>query len=119
MAAGSARASSDARLTYDDRLPLQLVDTIESLMVASSESRQHQTMALILDTLAAILPVMPNVQRRAMPSVMRTAAQLAASHTRTRVMGQALAQCEQACRRHGLHDEAAILSDVVCSQSPV
>lgn len=74
------RASSDARLTYDDRLPLQLVDTIESLMVASSESRQHQTMALILDTLAAILPVMPDVQRRAMPGVMRTAAQLAASH---------------------------------------
>lgn len=113
------RASSDARLTYDDRLPLQLVDTIESLMVASSESRQHQTMALILDTLAAILPVMPDVQRRAMPGVMRTAAQLAASHTPTRVMGQALAQCEQACRRHGLHDEAAMLSSVVCSQSPV
>ncbi|MEG3091319.1 DUF2254 family protein [Sphingomonas sp. PB1R3] len=99
-----------ARLGYDDRLPRQLIDTIESLMVAASESRQHQTMALLLDTVTAVLPIVSPSQRRDLPGALRTAALLAASHTPTRVMVHALARYSAACQRHGLEDVAAELA---------
>jgi uncharacterized membrane protein len=111
------RADGDGRggvrLGYDDRLPRQLIDTLESLMVAASESRQHQTMALLLDTVTAVLPVVSPRQRRDLPGALRTAAVLAASHTPTRVMVQALDRCAAACRRHGLDDVAARLAEAL------
>lgn len=109
------RAVTADRLAYDDRLPLQLIDTIESLMVASAESKQHQSMALLLDTLTAILPTMPVQQQRALADIMRTAATLAASHTPTRVLVQAMRNAASACQRHGLREASAMLAEAGCA----
>lgn len=104
------RADADARLFYEDRLPLQLVDMIESLMVASSESRQHQTMALLLDTLAAVLPILPPTCLCWAADTLQTAARLVGSHDHTRVLAQALHNAAAACRRYGLNDVSQALT---------
>lgn len=117
------RADASARLVYDDRLSLHLIDTLESFMVASTESRQHQTFALLLDALTVLLADLPPAMIGHGGALADTAATLAKEHTPTRVVLAALDRCATACMRHDLSGPAdrlgAIRHDLAEGPAPI
>lgn len=107
-----ARADNTARLIYDDRLSLLLIDTLESFMVASTESRQHQTFAQLLDTVSALLADLPPSMIDHGGALADTAAMLATEHIPTRVVLAALDRCAAACTRQALPGPAQRLGAI-------
>ncbi len=51
-------------VVYTDTVPAQLMDTFESLAVASTESMQHRTFAEVLRTLSVLFNRLPSNQQR-------------------------------------------------------
>lgn len=71
---GDQAGDSDARalpLVYEDTVPLDLVDALESAVVASSESRQHQSFAEVLRVFSTREDRLPPAQRMAMAAMIK------------------------------------------------
>ncbi len=102
-----------SRIAYRDRLPDQVLDAIESLVVAAAESRQHQSLALILRALARSLPVLPAAQQHGVARLVATVAPSLASHLPTRMLREDAAGLIAAFRRTGRPDAAARLSEIL------
>ncbi|WP_162561253.1 DUF2254 family protein [Methylobacterium terrae] len=102
-----------ARIAYRDRLPDQVLDAIESLIVAAAESRQHQSLALILRALASSLPALAEPQQRGIARLATTVAPSLASHLPTRMLREDTALLIAAFRRIGRREAADRLSEIL------
>ncbi|MGN6229216.1 MAG: DUF2254 family protein [Dyella sp.] len=84
---------SDARvlpLVYEDSVPLDLVDALESAVVASSESRQHQSFAEVLRVFSTTADRLPPEQRMAMAAMIERSIATIGEHVLTRELRGAL-----------------------------
>lgn len=102
-----------SRIAYRDRLPDQVLDAIESLIVAAAESRQHQSLALILRALALSLPGVPERQQRGIACLVATVAPSLASHLPTRMLREDAALLIAAFQRIGQPEAAERLSEIL------
>ncbi|KMO14117.1 DUF2254 family protein [Methylobacterium platani] len=111
--AAPAPRAATSRIVYRDRLPDQVLDAIESLIVAAAESRQHQSLALILRALALSLPVLPDRQQDGIARLVATVAPSLASHLPTRMLREDTGLLVAAFRRAGRDRSADHLSEIL------
>ncbi|MGI4951495.1 MAG: DUF2254 family protein [Janthinobacterium lividum] len=108
-----ARGGAEARIAYHDRLPRQMIDTAESLVVAAAESRQAQSLALIVSLFVTGLPAMAPSDRPAAARVLSLAARSLPDHLPIQALCNAAAQAAATCRALGLPDVAAELEQAL------
>ncbi len=103
----------DTDIVYEDDFPQILMDTVESLAVATADSQQHQVAAEIIVGLTTLLPRLPEGYReRADELLMRTLPALA-SHPPTQQLERALEQLRTTLERTGSDDGARLVRDAL------
>lgn len=78
-------------LVWSDPVPRQLLDALESCAVSCSESRQHQTLAEILDVFSTTAPRLPTPQREAMADLVERCTPILGEMVLSRELAAALA----------------------------
>lgn len=116
--AGGPRSSEPPRAAGDDEdrpLPVVYVDDViarafdalESMGVAASESKQHQSIAEVLRAVASLVERLPADQRRRSVEVVERMLPTLESHVRTRPLDDALAATAEYLDAAGEHRAAA------------
>jgi uncharacterized membrane protein len=101
----------EAAVAYPDRIMDQLFDAIESLIVSTAESHQHQSLALIVAGLTRGFPALNEHERRAVARIAGTVAVALPSHLPTRTLAASLDGLAAALERDGRAEAAAGLRD--------
>lgn len=107
----SERDSPDANkpavpVVYRDDVPAEAVDVLESLMIVSSESMQHQSAAEVLNAFTGLFPRMPrHLRDRVEDSVLRCLSSLG-DHVPARDLTESLRQVSDALRSAGRNQGA-------------
>jgi uncharacterized membrane protein len=95
-----APAPGTSGISYPDRFRRYLFDSLESMVVAAAESRQQQTLALIVNDVATIIERSPEADAGRIASLLGVVAQTAKAHTRTAALDRSLARLVAAMRGH-------------------
>jgi hypothetical protein len=94
-------------VVYTDRLPQQLLQGFESLAVVASESMQHQSLAELYSTFAALFRLLPPVLRRQAADMLERSLSGLGDHILTSDLEAALADLV----------DALAVDDVQCSRA--
>ncbi len=94
-------------VVYRDSVPMDVVDALESAVVACSESRQHQSFAEILRAFSTTADRLPLAQRDAMAAMIERSIAGIGEHVLTRDLGEALVDAGDALRACGRPEAAA------------
>ena len=101
----------EAAVVYPDRIMDQLFDQLESLVVSTAESHQHQSLALIVTGLTRGFPAMNDHERRAVARIAGTVAAALPSHLPTRTLTRSLDGLAAALERDGHAEAVGALRD--------
>ncbi|OUC94488.1 hypothetical protein CA984_22125 [Streptosporangium minutum] len=99
-------------VVYDDAVQRRIVAALIDLVVVSASSRQHQTCAVALSTLADILPQLPERDRDVAVKSLRRALPATLSHVASVEMGRGLAKLRAALDAIGHEDMADQVRDM-------
>ncbi|GGL55664.1 hypothetical protein GCM10014719_66170 [Planomonospora parontospora subsp. antibiotica] len=99
-------------VVYDDALQRRIVAALVDLVVVSTSSRQHQTCAVALSTLAEILPQLPDRDRDLAVKSLQRALPATLSHVASVEMGRGLARLRAAFDTIGREDMADQVRDM-------
>ncbi|GAA3166147.1 hypothetical protein GCM10010466_66160 [Planomonospora alba] len=99
-------------VVYDDALQRRIVAALVDLVVVSTSSRQHQTCAVALSTLAEILPQLPERDRDLAVKSLQRALPATLSHVASVEMGRGLARLRAAFDTIGREDMADQVRDM-------
>ncbi|MBG0817719.1 DUF2254 family protein [Planomonospora sp. ID82291] len=99
-------------VVYDDALQRRIVAALVDLVVVSTSSRQHQTCAVALSTLAEILPRLPERDRDLAVTSLQRALPAILSHVASVEMGRGLARLRAAFDTIGREDMADQVRDM-------
>jgi uncharacterized membrane protein len=93
-------------VVYVDRVPMKVLDTLESLIVITQETLQHQTVSTIFNGLAQTLPhLTPELQKRTEELVVRMMPTLQ-RHSLTRDLDMAVMRLRDALQECGAEEVA-------------
>jgi uncharacterized membrane protein len=98
-------------LVYEDKVLLDALDVLESLVVASSESLQHQNFAQVLNTLRTLYPRLPSELQGRVGDLLRRAVSGMGDHVLTRDLEQAIEGLADVLREAGSRDTARMLEE--------
>lgn len=93
-------------LVYEDALPAQLLDALESCAVSCSESRQHQTFAEIMAVFSTTASRLPIDQREAMADMVERCIPMLGEMVLSRELCDALAEAATRLREFGRGEAA-------------
>jgi len=93
-------------LVYEDPVPEQLLDALESCAVSCSESRQHQSFAEIMIVFTTTAPRLPVDQREAMADMVWRCIPMLGEMVLSRELCEALADAASRLREFGRGDVA-------------
>ena len=93
-------------VVYTDTVMMVLMDTLESLAVASSESMQHQSFTEVLRAFAALLGRVSSENQRAIDNVILRILPALGDHVLTSDLERALTETQVALRNIGNHETA-------------
>ncbi|GIH73690.1 hypothetical protein Plo01_01190 [Planobispora longispora] len=99
-------------VVYDDALQRRIVAALVDLVVVSTSSRQHQTCAVALSTLAEILPQLEDRDRDVAIMSLQRALPATLSHVASVEMGRGLAKLRAAFDAIGREDMADQVRDM-------
>ncbi|WP_433236478.1 DUF2254 family protein [Streptosporangium sp. CA-135522] len=99
-------------VVYDDVVQRRIVAALIDLVVVSASSRQHQTCAVALSTLADILPLLAERDKDVAVKSLRRALPATLSHVASVEMGRALAKLRAALDTIGKEDMADRVRDM-------
>lgn len=88
-----------ARVRYGDRVMDQLFDGLESLVVVTSESMQHQTLATVMDAIAMAFPRCNQHGRDRLETLLLNSLAALGDHLPTRQLEVAFKEAGDALRR--------------------
>ena len=90
--AGDSRGVAPTPIVYRDDAPDRILDALESLTVAASESMQHQSLAEILDSLSLLYARLPGDMRRRIGDIVMRALAALGDHAPTARLDGALSR---------------------------